>query len=301
MHPPEDENQPIGPTAPLLKWAGGKTQLLAQIQPYFPAHYDRLIEPFIGGAAVYFHQRPARALLGDVNPELVNFYRVVRSHPDELMTAVDAIAARHENGEDPETIYYDVRNHQPVDLPPNSLDEQGIPNSDEDRAWVAARTLYLNKTGFNGLFRVNSRGRFNVPWGRRKRLPKLYDRNEVYNASRLLQGAEIVLADFGTVLDQARPGDFVYLDPPYFPVSATANFTSYTRLDFPAEEQRRLADWLHTLDQRGVAFVLNNSDTPFTREIYANFRIDIAQAKRMINSDASKRGEVNELIVFNVT
>lgn len=299
MHPPEDETQPIGPTAPLLKWAGGKTQLLAQIQPYFPPHYDRLIEPFIGGAAVYFHQRPTRALLGDVNPELVNFYRVVRSHPHELMTAVDAIAARHENGEDPETIYYDVRNHQPVDLPPNALDEQGIPRSDEDRAWVAARTLYLNKTGFNGLFRVNSRGRFNVPWGRRKVLPKLYDRNEVYNASRLLQGAEIALADFGTVLDQARRGDFVYLDPPYFPVSATANFTSYTRLDFPAEEQRRLADWLHTLDQRGVAFVLNNSDTPFTREIYANFRIDIAQAKRIINSNASKRGEVNELIVFN--
>jgi DNA adenine methylase len=301
VHLPHDETQPIGPTAPLLKWAGGKTQLLAQIQPYFPPHYDRLIEPFIGGAAVYFQQRPARALLGDVNPELVNFYRIVRAHPDELMTAVDAIATRHENGEDPETIYYDVRSRQPVDLPTGALDEQGIPRSDEDRIWVAARTLYLNKTGFNGLFRVNSGGRFNVPWGRRKVLPKLYNRNEIYNASRLLQGAEIVLADFADVLDQARPGDFVYLDPPYFPVSATANFTSYTRLDFPAEEQRRLADWLHTLDQRGVAFVLNNSDTPFTREIYANFRIDIAQAKRMINSNASKRGEVNELIVFNVT
>ena len=137
--------------------------------------------------------------------------------------------------------------------------------------------------------------------GRRKRLPKLYSRDEIHNASLLLHGAEIVLADFGDVLDQARPGDFVYLDPPYFPVSATANFTSYTRLDFPAEQQQRLADWLHTLDQRGVAFLLNNSDTPFTREIYAGFPIDVALAKRMINSDAGKRGAVNELIVYNVT
>ncbi|MCB0116078.1 MAG: DNA adenine methylase [Caldilineaceae bacterium] len=301
MHSPNQESDFIGPTAPLLKWAGGKTQLLTQLQPYFPKHYDRLIEPFIGGAAIYFHLRPPHALLGDVNPELVNFYRVVRELPEELMIAVDAIAARHADGEDPEMIYYDVRNRQPVDLPTDALDVDGIPIRQEDRVWVAARTLYLNKTGFNGLFRVNSQGRFNVPWGRRKRLPKLYSRDEIHNASLLLHGAEIVLADFGDVLDQARPGDFVYLDPPYFPVSATANFTSYTRLDFPAEQQQRLADWLHTLDQRGVAFVLNNSDTPFTREIYAGFPIDVALAKRMINSDAGKRGAVNELIVYNVT
>ncbi len=299
MHSPKKTTHPIGPTAPLLKWAGGKTQLLRQLQPYLPARYDRLIEPFIGGAAVYFHLQPKQALLGDVNPELVNFYRVVRNDPQSLMEAIDAVAARHSHGEDAEAIYYEMRARQPVDLPAHRLDGDGLPLHDDDKIWVAARTLYLNKTGFNGLFRVNSRGAFNVPWGRRKRLPKLYDRHEVLNASNLLQGAEIVLADFGVVLDSAKAGDFVYLDPPYFPLSATANFTSYTRLDFPVSEQQRLADWLHTLDQRRVAFVLNNSDTPFTRELYADFQIDVALARRMINSDAGKRGAVNELIVYN--
>lgn len=286
-------------TAPLLKWAGGKSQLLAQLGPYFPQRYDRLIEPFIGGAAVYFHLQPPRAILADINPELVNFYRVVRDLPERLMAAIDALAAHPGHADDPGAVYYEIRSHQPVDLPAERLDADGIPTADEDRIWVAARTLYLNKTGFNGLFRVNSKGYFNVPWGRRARLPKLYDQDEILNASRLLTGAEILLADFGVVLDRARPGDFVYLDPPYHPVSATASFTSYTRLDFPPEEQQRLADWLHSLDQRGVAFLLNNSDTPFTRQIYADFQIDIAQAKRMINSNASKRGAVNELIVTN--
>jgi DNA adenine methylase len=286
-------------TAPLLKWAGGKSQLLAQLGPYFPQRYDRLIEPFIGGAAVYFHLQPERAILADINPELVNLYQVVRDLPEQLMAEIDALAARPEHETDPGAVYYEIRSRQPVDLPADRLDADGIPSADEDRLWVAARTLYLNKTGFNGLFRVNSKGYFNVPWGRRARLPKLYDRIEVLNASRLLAGAEILLADFGVVLDQARAGDFVYLDPPYFPVSTTASFTSYTRLDFPPTEQRRLADWLHILDQRGVAFLLNNSDTPFTRQIYADFQIDVALAKRTINSDASKRGSVNELIVRN--
>jgi DNA adenine methylase len=258
-----------------------------------------LIEPFIGGAAVYFHLQPERAILADINPELVNLYRVVRDLPEQLMAEIDTLAAHPGHQHDPGAVYYEIRNRQPVDLPTDRLDADGIPTADEDRLWVAARTLYLNKTGFNGLFRVNSKGYFNVPWGRRARLPKLYDRAEVINASRLLAGAEILLADFGVVLDRARPGDFVYLDPPYFPVSATASFTSYTRLDFPPAEQQRLADWLHILDQRGVAFLLNNSDTPFTRQIYADFQIDVAQAKRMINSDASKRGAVNELIVRN--
>ncbi|MBX3000512.1 MAG: DNA adenine methylase [Caldilineaceae bacterium] len=286
-------------TAPLLKWAGGKSQLLAQLEPYFPQRYDRLIEPFIGGAAVYFHLQPERAILADINPELVNFYRVVRDLPEALMAEIDALAAHPSHEYDPEAVYYEIRNRQPVDLPADRIDTDGIPIADEDRLWIAARTLYLNKTGFNGLFRVNSKGYFNVPWGRRARLPKLYDRAEMINAARLLAGAEILLADFGVVLDQARPGDFVYLDPPYHPVSATASFTSYTRLDFPPAEQERLADWLHTLDQRGVLFLLNNSDTPFTRQIYADFQIDVALAKRMINSDASKRGSINELVVCN--
>jgi DNA adenine methylase len=296
---PAVQTEPIGPTAPLLKWAGGKTQLLDQLQPHFPQHYKRLIEPFIGGAAVFFHLQPRHAIIADVNPELVNFYRVVREFPQRLMAAIDELAARHEDNADPEAIYYEIRSRQPANLPVERLDDDGLPKTDKDRLWVAARTLYLNKTGFNGLFRVNNRGYFNVPWGRRKRLPQLYHRNNILNAARLLQGSEIHLADFGAVLAMAQPGDFIYLDPPYYPLSATANFTNYTRLNFPAAEQQRLADWLHILDQRGIAFLLNNSDTPFTRQIYAGFSIDVALAKRMINSDASKRSAVNELIVKN--
>lgn len=289
------QTQPLGPTAPFIKWAGGKTQLLSQLAPYFPQRYERFYEPFIGGGAVYFHLQPRSACLADINPELINLYRVVREMPEALMAMLDDLAQRR----DYETFYYELRERQPVDLAPERLDDDRIPVQDRDRLWVAARTLYLNKTGFNGLFRVNSKGRFNVPWGRRKRLPQLYRRDELLNAARLLQGAEIRVADFADLLATAQAGDFVYLDPPYHPVSPTASFTSYTRLDFPPDEQERLAQWLHRLDERGIRFLLNNSDTEFTRQLYAPFNIAVAQARRMINSAGDKRGPVNELIVTN--
>jgi DNA adenine methylase len=283
--------------APFVKWAGGKGQLLAQLRPYFPQHYLRYIEPFVGGGAVFFHLQPESALLADLNPELVNLYRVVRDMPEKLMVQLDRMGQRTDH----EAYYYELREKQPVDLPPARQDQDGIPLADEDRLWIAARTIYLNKTGFNGLFRVNSRGRFNVPWGRRTRLPQLYHPASLLSAAQLLHATDIHLADFAAILDQAQPGDFVYLDPPYHPLSATASFTNYTRLDFPPAEQERLAACLWAMDRRGVRFLLNNSDTPYTRHLYAGFHVSIARARRTINRDAAKRGPVNELIVYNYT
>jgi len=264
---------------PPVKWAGGKGQLLWQLLPLLPEKGWKLYaEPFVGGGALFFHLRPPKALLIDSNAELINFYRVVRDDLESLLCDLE----KHENT--PE-YYYRIRSLDPREL---------------SSVARASRFLYLNKTAYNGLWRVNRQGKHNVPFGRYKN-PKIADRENLLLVREALRGAEIVLGDFSLVLDYAGPGDFVYLDPPYYPLSGTARFTSYTAGAFGEAEQVRLAGVFRDLDKKGCLLMLSNSDTPAVHELYAGYHIQVVTARRSINCRASGRGPVNELVVRNYT
>jgi DNA adenine methylase len=270
---------------PFLKWVGGKGQLLSQFEAYFPSEFQRYFEPFVGGGAVFFHLwntgRLAKpAFLFDTNPELVNAYQVVRDQVDELIEAL----ARHKTRHNRE-YYYAVR----------SLDRNGGKLGSVERA---ARTLYLNKTCYNGLYRVNSKGLYNVPMGSYKR-PKILNEGLLRAASIALQGAVIEQIRFDKIIEMAREGDFFYFDPPYVPLSKTANFTGYTAGSFGEVEQRRLAGVFRTLAEKGCLCMLSNSYTPLVLELYRGYRIERVMAKRAINSKASRRGAVPEAVVLS--
>ena len=269
---------------PFLKWAGGKRQLLASIRPLIPTKIDRYYEPFVGGGAVLFDLQPKLATINDCNAELVNCYTVIRDHPDELLLEVEKFANTRE-------AFYDVRerdrNPDFVSLPPIER---------------AARLLYLNKTCYNGLFRVNSQGQFNVPFGNYKN-PLIADPAVIRAVSRYLNAGGVTLlnTDFGEALKYAKRGDFVYMDPPYDPVSDTSSFTGYNLNGFDRAEQCRLKEVCDTLTTRGVKVLLSNSDTPFIRELYSTseYAIRTVQARRNINSVAAKRGKVDEVFILN--
>jgi len=234
------------------------------------------IEPFVGGGAVYFHLLPLVAILIDNNPELINFYIIVRDELHALLADLE----KHKNNKE---YYYSIRA-----LDPDKMDAVSR----------ASRFLYLNKTGYNGLWRVNKKGKHNVPFGRYKN-PRIVDEENLLQVSRALQYTEIILGDFSKALDFASPGTFIYLDPPYHPLSETANFTSYTSNSFGADDQRRLAEVFKQLDERGCKVMLSNSDTPFIRELYKGYDIKVVYARRAINCYAEKRGPISELVIRN--
>jgi DNA adenine methylase len=266
-------------SAPFLKWAGGKRQLLAQIEALLPERIDTYFEPFLGGAAVFFRLaaggRFKRAVLADANAELVNCYQAIRDD-------VDGVIAELRRYRNESALYYRVRRRDPAKLSPTAR---------------AGRLIYLNRCGYNGLYRVNSRGEFNVPFGRYRR-PLICDEPRLRAAAAALQKATIVHGDFATTLRNVQPGDFAYLDPPYVPLSATSSFTAYAARDFGAAEQQRLADLLRALAARKIPALLSNSDCATTRELYRGFdRIDRVTARRAINSVGQGRGPVDELLV----
>jgi len=264
---------------PFLKWAGGKSQLLEQFRPLLPrsGSYERYFEPFVGSGALFFHLRPRAAELSDVNREIVDCYRAVKTRPQEVIRELEK--HRHD-----ERHYYDVRANVPSKL-----------------AERAARTIYLNKTGYNGLYRVNSSGRFNVPMGRYAnpgfQSPTLFA--TIRACSKALASARLTPGDFEASLKGAGRGDFVYLDPPYVPVSETSDFTSYARGGFGWAEQERLAAVCKELWRRGTMLMLSNSDTESVRALYRGYRIDVVHASRSINSRGAKRGKVREVVVRN--
>jgi DNA adenine methylase len=265
------------PARPFLKWAGGKGQLLEQLRPLLPpGAAGRYYEPFVGGASLFFALRRRRALLSDVNRELVDCYRAVR---DEVEAVIVALAEHRYD----ETHYYRVRAIDPETLP---------------LARRAARTIFLNKTGYNGLYRVNRSGKFNVPMGR-YRSPSFCDPANLRACSAALGGVKLEVRDFEEAVLSARFGDFVYFDPPYVPASATSDFTSYAAGGFGPEEQERLAKVFEALASRGVRVMLSNSDTPAVRALYRGFRIDVVLAPRSINSKGGQRGKVSEVVVRN--
>ncbi len=271
---------------PFLKWAGGKQQLLSQLEPLFPQKFTRYIEPFVGGGAVFFHlwnraRLPEEVYLFDSNEELINTYRVVRDQVDELIELLTAHRQNHSR-----EYYYSIRN----------LDRQ--PTNRLSAPERAARTIYLNKTCFNGLYRVNSKGQFNVPMGRYKN-PAILNAELLRAASRALYNIHLEVLDFRRLPGISRPGDFFYVDPPYAPISKSANFTSYTRGSFDDADQRELAHVFRELTDNGCYCMLSNSYTPFILELYRGFRIEVVQANRAINANANRRGRVKEVVVVN--
>ena len=270
---------------PFLKWAGGKAQLLEQFEPFFPTLIETYVEPFLGGGAVFFHLKQRfpkmRAALRDNNQELVHCYQVVRDSVEALMDQLDAHLRQYRS--QGQTYYYQVRG-------------QTGPDEKLERA---ARMIFLNKTCYNGLWRVNARGQFNVPIGSyRPERVSLYDRDNLLAASAALQSVDLKVQDFRQTLTDARKGDFVYVDPPYYPLSRTANFTSYTQQAFGHEEQKELAEQLRAAAARGARLMVSNSDTSTTRQLYTDFHLHTVQARRAVNCDGAKRGRISELVVL---
>jgi DNA adenine methylase len=271
-----DRSAPGIVAGPFLKWAGGKRQLLQQYSPLLPTTWRTYFEPFLGGGVVFFRLQPTAAVLSDVNEELINAYAVVRDRVDELITALRV----HRSERD---YYYSVRAWKTETLAPVER---------------AARLIFLNRTCFNGLYRVNKRGEFNVPFGRYAN-PTICDVAGLTATSLALKGTDIRAADFEETLESAREGDFVYLDPPYSPLSVTSSFTAYAVEGFGEEEQRRLASVYKRLDTRGIILMLSNSASEFVRALYTDFRVIEVTAKRAINSKASGRGPITELVILN--
>ncbi len=261
---------------PFLKWAGGKSRLLPQYVPYFPKSFNAYYEPFLGGGSVFFHLQPQRAVLRDINAELINAYCCVQKNVTKLIKLLQQHAVNHN-----QEYYYDIRSQQF--------------NSNLERA---ARFIYLNKTCYNGLYRENSRGQFNVPIGRYKN-PQICPEQLLIAASAHLQNACIEVGNFDLVLSEANADDLVYFDPPYHPISATSNFTAYTRYAFGEAEQLWLRDTFSKLAYKGVKVMLSNSDCEFIRELYKDFAIVPIAANRAINSKADQRGKISELLIVS--
>lgn len=263
------------PPRPFLKWAGGKGQLISQYQSFFPKQIDRYYEPFLGGGAIFFYLLPTRAVLTDINPELVNVYCCVRDTVEALIEQL----AKHQRSHSPD-YYYKIRSTR-----------------EGTQVEKAARLIYLNKTCFNGLYRENSKGEFNVPIGRYKD-PKICCPELLRSASASLSNCTIAVQSFDAILDSAKTSrDFVYFDPPYHPVSITSRFTAYSRYSFYADDQIKLRNTFVTLAERGVQVMLSNSDCPFVRDLYEGFNIHSIEATRAINSNIQKRGKIAEVLI----
>ena len=273
----------IAHAAPVVKWVGGKRQLLPQILPLIPKRMSAYCEPFLGGGAVLFALQPRRALVNDLNQDLITVYRVIKENADALIEHL----SHHENT--PE-YFYRIRD----------LDRDREAYAALSDVEKASRLLYLNKTCYNGLFRVNASGAFNSPYGHYRR-PNIVNEQTIRGVSRYFNSCDITFfsEDFAAVLDRVPRGGFVYLDPPYDPVSDTASFTGDNRGGFGREEQVRLKACCDALTARGVKFLLSNSATPFIRELYSSYHVSIVQARRAVNSVASRRGAIEEVLVRN--
>ncbi len=265
---------------PFLKWAGGKSQLLTTYAQFFPAKFNHYYEPFIGAGAVFFRLASSRtqfrATISDCNAELINCYLTIKG---DVQSVIDEL----KHFENDEELFYAVRAQQPAKM---------------TRAERTARMIFLNKTCFNGLYRVNSKGQFNVPFGKYKN-PKILDVDNLLAVSEKLSRVEIMHSSFEQVLKTARKGDFVYFDPPYVPLNNTANFTSYTQHCFGLREQELLAETFAELDKRGCYVMISNSDTKIVRDLYRNFHLHLVKATRAINCRADKRGQISEIVVTN--
>lgn len=268
---------------PFVKWAGGKRQLIESITPLLPKRISSYCEPFLGGGAVFFSIQPKKAVVNDLNQDLMLVYETIRDDVDALISSLQT----HENTAD---YYYMMRD----------MDRDKKAYSALSRVEKASRLLYLNKTCFNGLFRVNSSGEFNTPFGHYKN-PNIVNEPVLRAVSQYFSASSITFCseDFSQTLERIGKGAFVYLDPPYDPLSGTANFTGYNQGGFGRAEQIRLKEACDRLTKRGVKFMLSNSATDFIRELYQAYDVTVVKAKRAINANARKRGAVEEVLIRN--
>lgn len=270
---------------PFLKWAGGKRQLLSQMTSYFPQNFNNYIEPFVGGGAVFFYLSRKKLLkkkviVIDINPDLINCYRVIKNNVEDLIKSLE----KHKNEK---VYYYTIR---------------GVDRTKEFENWTdvekASRIIYMNRCCYNGLYRVNSKGQFNVPFGKYKN-PQFCNESNLRAVHASLKNVEIIHNSFELCLNFAQKGDFIYFDPPYVPISNSANFTSYTKESFNKENQIQLFSAFKALDEIGCKVMLSNSYCDFIIDLYKDYNIKTLFAKRAINSDASKRGEIEEVLISN--
>lgn len=269
---------------PFVKWAGGKRQLLDRISERIPQNYNNYFEPFIGGGAVLFELQPEKAVINDINASLINVYRIIANSPQEFIENVKELDSKIED--DGKTYYYSLREHYNDKLMKEEFDIE-----------LAALFVFINKHCFNGLYRVNGKGLFNVPYNNSKK--KSIDEESIMAVSEYLKQVTIKLGDFEETCREAKKGDFVFLDSPYAPLNPTS-FESYTKEGFDVKSHERLAKVFEELTKRGCYCMLTNHNTEFINELYGNkgYRMDVVSVKRMINSDASKRtGE--EIIICN--
>ena len=268
-----------------IKWAGGKTQLIEQFIPLFPKKIERYFEPFLGSGAIFFYIiqkfKPKEILLSDVNEELINAYLIIKDDVESLI--IELKQHKEYYITDGKKYYLVIRSTNPKDLPPLER---------------AARFIFLNKTCFNGLYRVNSKGKFNVPMGSYKN-PDIMQEKKLRKVSKLLQNVKLKVMSFEKILNLTKKDDFIYFDPPYYPLKKGKSFTTYTKGNFLEDEQKKLCNIFKKLDKKGCRVMQSNSDTTFIEDLYNDFNIVRVSAKRMINCDATKRGNIKELVIRN--
>lgn len=269
--------------SPIVKWVGGKRQLLTDIMPFIDRKCSTYVEPFIGGGAVFFELQPKKAIINDYNSELINVYTTVRNFPEQLIKKLE----EHKNNNS-EEYFYELR----------ALDRKSEYAS-MSSVEKAARIIYLNKTCYNGLYRVNAAGQFNSPYGKYKN-PNIVNVTTIRAMSKYLQNPQITIkeGDYRDALKGLKKGAFVYFDPPYMPISSSSSFTGYTENGFSYEQQVELKKECDKLREKGIAFLQSNSDCQEIRELYKEYDIKTVQAKRTINSNANKRGEISEVLIY---
>ncbi|HRK40894.1 MAG TPA: DNA adenine methylase [Candidatus Saccharibacteria bacterium] len=271
---------------PFVKWVGGKTQLLEQLVSLMPASYGAYFEPFLGGGALFFHLKPNKAYINDINQTLIHTYKIIKDSPEQLCIDLcqlgnEYLSLDHEGRKE---YFYERRREF------NTIKE---PDSRK-----ATLMIFLNKTCFNGMYRENAKGEFNVPFGDYKN-PKICDTENLVAVNTLLKDVEPMSVSYIAAVKNAKKGDFVYFDPPYHPLSQTSNFTSYSLDSFSARDQEQLRDLFVELDKRGCYVMLSNSASDFIKDLYKDYRQELVLAGRSINSKATGRGKINELVVLN--
>jgi DNA adenine methylase len=297
---------------PFLKWAGGKSQLLPQFEQYYPeklkkGEIKKYIEPFLGGGAVFFYLQSKynfqEVILNDINGELIVTYYIIQNKIEQLINYLknlEKVYLSYENMEDKQNMFYEQRDTF-------NKEKENIDYEKYSENWIyhAARMIFLNKTCFNGLYRQNKRGKYNVPFGKRKKVT-ICDKENLLNAKEALKGVKLTLGDFESVGKYIDKNTFIYIDPPYRPLSDTSSFTDYSKIPFNDDSQKRLAEWAKSIDDKGALFMLSNSDPTNTNEedkffdeLYIKFNINRVMAGRMINSKGNRRGKIREILVTN--
>ena len=288
---------------PFIKWVGGKSQLLNEIKKKYPLEFKKYCEPFVGGGAVLFDilssMHPETVLINDINKELINTYTQIKNNCDGMINQLSEIQTLYKSNslEENKTFFYEKRQR---------YNELKVNGNDVENLEKAALFIFLNKTCFNGLYRVNSKGLFNVPFNNAKN-PLLCDEENLRVCSEVLQNVEMRVGDYKQCIDFIDSNTFVYIDPPYRPLTQTAAFTSYSENGFTDKEQRELGDFITEISNKGAMVLASNSDPKnsdinddFFDDLYSKFEIKRVSAARMINSNAKKRGAINELLISNI-